>query len=474
MKTRAVIFLFLFAPLVLSQGSDAEFVVKSAAAERGTLRKTLERKGTFVAADPAALKLDLKVYRGELKLLDVVEHGSFVNKGDVIARIDPKGIDKQIESDALELARAELEMAQHLEQLRMGAEKDAETLRRTERAAERAAKKLRGFREHEKQMTEESERMGIQSRQYRLDDQKDELTELEKMYSEDELVDATEEIVLKRSRRRFAQLQQSFDLSERRRVYRKEWFEAWREEDLETDARKAAKSLERLKDTQAMSRAKAALGTKKKEISLRRSVERFADLRSDKEQFVLRAPDAGLLMHAGAKLEKDGTLRNRAVVCKIGKPQQLKVETDVDEANILKVKTGMAAEVRPAASKDMKLMGALTIDFLPGKGGVFKGEVKLTNVELMLRPGMTCKVKLILGEVRDAVLVPKSAVYKKGDKTVVKVGKASTGPFAEREVVTGLDDGKKIVIADGVAEGEFVVTTPKPAGKKKKTGKKKK
>jgi hypothetical protein len=43
------------------------------------------------------------------------------------------------------------------------------------------------------------------------------------------------------------------------------------------------------------------------------------------------------------------------------------------------------------------------------------------------------------------------------------------GPFVERQVVTGLSDGKNIAIRDGLAEGEFVVT-PAAAPAKKKMG----
>ncbi|MHC4491038.1 MAG: hypothetical protein ACYTDU_05395 [Planctomycetota bacterium] len=41
------------------------------------------------------------------------------------------------------------------------------------------------------------------------------------------------------------------------------------------------------------------------------------------------------------------------------------------------------------------------------------------------------------------------------------------GPFVERQVVTGLSDGKNIAIRDGLAEGEFVVA-PSAAPETKK------
>jgi len=481
MNTRTVILLFLLAPLVLSQEApppaERTQVFDTTVAERGTIRKTIERKGVFVADEPVELKLELKVYRGELSLLDIVDHGSFVNKGDVIARIDTKSIDEQIEGDALDLKLAELDMTQYDERLGMDSEKNAVAFERAQRAAARADKKLRGYREHEKAQQDERDRMGVQSRQHRLDDQKEELTQLEKMYAEDELVDATEEIVLSRSRRNFARSQQSFALSERGRLYRKEWFEMWRVEDLVTASRDATQSLERLRKTRAMALAKIRLSTAKKQLGLKRTRTRSADLARDKEQFVVRAPESGLLMHAGTPLKKGGSLRNKTIFARIGAPQKLKVTADIEEKTILDVKAGMAVEVVPTAGEKLKSMGRLELEYLPTKG-VFKGEVRLSDVDHALRPGMTCKVKLILGEARDAILVPKSAVYKSGDRTVVRYARTASGPYEERVVVTGLDDGKKIEIKDGLAEGDRVVTTPQgpknqknpknPKSKKKK------
>ena len=69
-----------------------------------------------------------------------------------------------------------------------------------EKDAEWAARKLSAYLEKEKAFKLEEFRLRSQSRQHNLEDQRDELEQLEQMYREDELVDATEEIVLKRQR----------------------------------------------------------------------------------------------------------------------------------------------------------------------------------------------------------------------------------------------------------------------------------
>ena len=490
MKRLAAVFCLL-TPLVLSQdaGTDTEFKgrveslvefmkkttqSKPTQAWTGTIRKTIERKGTFVPAEYDELKLDLKVYgagRGsELRLVEILPHGSFVNEGDIIARLETKGIDKQIVSDRMSLARAEMGMRQEEEKSRMKSDTDAEALTRAEVDSSRATKKLRGYREHEKRFNEESERMSVQYRSHRLEDQKDELDQLEKMYGEDELVDATEEIVLKRSRRNFARSQQSRDLSEARRLYNKEWFFEWREEDLEREAQRKASALERVRKSQAMGRERTEADLKKKRWDLQQQKDRFADLERDRAQFVIRAPRRGILLHGAAdkapwgRMKKGGTLRNRTVFATVADPKKFKVKTDIPEADILTLKSGTAVEVSPVAAADLKFMGRLEVDYLPAKGNVFPATIRLGKVGTRLRPGLTCTVKVIVEEERDAVLVPKTALIEKDGETIIRCAKTQDSAIEFRKVRTGVSDGTNIAIRDGVVAGEYIVV-PQGAAK---------
>ena len=118
-------------------------------------------------------------------------------------------------------------------------------------------------------------------------------------------------------------------------------------------------------------------------------------------------------------------------------------------------KSGLAAEVTPAAAKDQKLIGSLKVGYLPRKSGGFEAIVAVTQPPPGIRPGMSGGVEVVLEEVRDAVLIPKSAVRESNGKATVRVLK--NGDVEERDVVTGADDGKRIVIREGIAVGERVV-----------------
>jgi multidrug efflux pump subunit AcrA (membrane-fusion protein) len=470
MRVRTSLAILILVPLVLAQEARESAVVSpstpSSVATKGTIRKTLDREGTFVPADAAEMRLDLDSWRGELTVVEVVPHGSFVNEGDILVRLDMVAIDQKIEEDGMAVARAEMGLKHAEEAARLRAEAEAEALARSETASQRAAKKLRGYRELEKRFDEENERLGIQQRAFGLENQKDELDQLEKMYAEDELVDATEEIVLKRSRRGFAQSQAWNSLSEQRRVYDKDWYYAWREEDLVVDADNKAHDLERVKKNQAMAREKSDTELEKTRYDLAQQKKKFDELKRDRERFAVRSPRRGIFLHGApddapwGRLEKGSQLRNKSVFACVGDPKKVKVTTTIAEADILKIKTGTAVEVAPVAAEDAKMIGRLEVEYLPQKGNIYKGTVQLGQADLRVRPGFACKAVVILEEERDAVLVPKAAVIERDGGQVVRCAKAEGGPFEERQVVVGISDGKNVVIREGIEVGEYVAVEP--------------
>jgi multidrug resistance efflux pump len=459
MKSRILIALILFAGIGLPQEgppADADGLIKS------TLRRSLDRKGVFLPADAAEIQLELKVYRGELRILEVRSHGSFVNEGDVLARLDPKEIDRQIETDRMALERAEMAMRHADENAVMAAQGWADSLARSELEATRAATRLKGYREREKAFDEESERLTIQSRKYRMEDQQDELTQLEKMYSEDELVDATEEIVLKRQRRSFARNKANNDLTERRRVHNKEYYYAWREEDLVRESKRKEQALRNQHIKNKMARESLDADLAKKRYDLEKKRENFRDLLADKEKLEIRAPRRGLLLHGaaeaapwGSTLKKDSTLRNRQVFASVVDPEKLKVTTSLDEKMAPKVRNGAPVEVTPVAYPDKKLMGRIRVDYLPGKGGVFEAEVELAGGDVAVRPGMNAELEVILEEARDVIVAPvdKIGTREDGTRFVMVDGE-------ERTVVAGLEVDGRIALLSGVKEGERLQAIP--------------
>jgi multidrug resistance efflux pump len=137
------------------------------------------------------------------------------------------------------------------------------------------------------------------------------------------------------------------------------------------------------------------------------------------------------------------------------------VLASVDESDIGGVQVGQSVKV--------------TVDAYPGKGfegsvirisprGVnvsnvvtFEVKVEVTSKEKnLLRPEMTATVEILISEKSEAILVSSDALLRKKGKTIVTVQKDEK-TTEEREVVTGINDGKQTEIISGLTKGETVV-----------------
>ena len=74
------------------------------------------------------------------------------------------------------------------------------------------------------------------------------------------------------------------------------------------------------------------------------------------------------------------------------------------------------------------------------------------NPDLILRPNMFARIKIDVGDTQ-VLLVPRSAIIQKGDRTLVFIVNAN-GSYEERDVVTGIDDADDIEIKSGLNAGE--------------------
>ncbi|MCA1801378.1 MAG: HlyD family efflux transporter periplasmic adaptor subunit, partial [Rhodothermaceae bacterium] len=145
--------------------------------------------------------------------------------------------------------------------------------------------------------------------------------------------------------------------------------------------------------------------------------------------------------------------------------KRLEVQTYVDETDIGKIREGQQA--------------SFTVDTFPGTD--FPGSVTaiypkaliqdnvvnyIVTVEihdfhnLVLRPEMTANVTITLGERKDVLAVPTSAISRDRGEQFVMV--SEDGMHMRRSVKTGWRDGPYTEITDGLADGELIVLPDAP------------
>jgi multidrug resistance efflux pump len=369
--------------------------------------------GTLVPIEAADISLWLDRYRGELLVLEAVPPGTFVNDGDVLIRFDTTAIDEQIRQADFDLHQARRKLEQTEQETQIAEEAAEAGLASAEKTADWAARKLAAYLEREKAFTLEEIRLREQSTQHRLDDQRDELEQLERMYEEDELVDATEEIVLKRSRRDLASSLARAKLNEQRDEHRLAHTEVIRQEGLEQEAALKQAALDRERRSAAIKREARQAALDRARFDLGKKLADLDGLNRDREKLIVRAPRGGMVLHGDAEaapgsatVQRGDRVSQHKTIMLVADPDRLKAVTDVDEALIFEAKSGSAVEVTLAAAPEFKALGTLEVSYLPtgrrGGENVYRAEVALESRDRRLRPGMQCRVGIFTERRHDA------------------------------------------------------------------------
>jgi membrane fusion protein (multidrug efflux system) len=142
--------------------------------------------------------------------------------------------------------------------------------------------------------------------------------------------------------------------------------------------------------------------------------------------------------------------------------RRLKADFRLPERYFGRVRVGQAVEISPDALPDLHVAGAVESvnPRIDSNGRSVEIRAVLPNADNRLRPGMFVRVRVILGDRNDALVLPEEAIVPSGsDFFVFKVldGKAqrvrvSTGVRRDGrvEVASGLQPGDQVVVAGQV------------------------
>ena len=134
------------------------------------------------------------------------------------------------------------------------------------------------------------------------------------------------------------------------------------------------------------------------------------------------------------------------------------VIAEVPESQAAWVRAGTLTEIRLPSLPGETLAGRVEYVYpeLNMETRTLRARIVLDDAGPGLRPNMLANVTLVGEAGEPAVMVPRSALIRSGseDRVVVALGE---GRFAPRRVVAGPESGDRVVIRDGLAEGEQVV-----------------
>ena len=447
--------------------------------EKGPFSVALDLPAVFEAVGAVDVKYHGEAYGGELEVLESVPAGP-VEAGQVLVRLSPEKIDEQIQAVA-----RDVEIARRVQQIQQEDAKRAQeasdlAVDRAKAEKDRSDRALKTFLETDRELRVKETEQRVQGTKDAITDQTEELAQLTKMYKADDVVEETEDLVMKRAQRQLerTKIGLGFQLIRQRYLLENELPEE--ERGLKLNARKETGELDRLLASVATSLERSKLELAKAEAGFTKQVEGLEKLKKDREALVVKAPRAGIAIPGGCvrgrwagvdettrSLEKGGKVRADTPLYTIVEPGAVTVKTAVAEAVVLSLATGIPAEVTPGSDLSEVLPAKVTRIARVATEGGFEVTLELGRQDARLMPGFTCKVKLKTVERADTLTVPSGSVATDGDKKVVWVlgDEKATGEDVKdgatsKEVRVGASSGGRTEILDGVVAGTRILKNP--------------
>lgn len=134
-------------------------------------------------------------------------------------------------------------------------------------------------------------------------------------------------------------------------------------------------------------------------------------------------------------------------------PRQLFVEGSLAETQVAQVRPGSQARVE-VGGRELDGVVEWVAPAGEGQGRAFPVKVALRD-PVGVRPGMTARVRVRLRGGSAAVVVPRAALVEAGQGLGVYVVASERASW--RPVQTGLDDGQRVEVLEGLQPGELVI-----------------
>ncbi|MDO8241227.1 MAG: efflux RND transporter periplasmic adaptor subunit [Candidatus Moranbacteria bacterium] len=167
------------------------------------------------------------------------------------------------------------------------------------------------------------------------------------------------------------------------------------------------------------------------------------------------------------KIDLNETAVMNATVLTIANPDNLFVESNIPEADIVKIATEQKALVTFDALTEKDIFTATVVEIDPASTVIqdvvyYRVKLKLDSADARLKIGMSCNVDVLTAQAEDVLMIPQRAVKTEGLRQYVEVLKADGVSVEKVYVETGLSgDNGMVEVLNNLKAGEKVVTFTK-------------
>ena len=449
--------------------------------KKGPFSIEVELKGVFEARKMTDIVIRPEQWTS-FTVLKAVEHGSRVKRGDLLVAVETDKIDQAIADLKTKQRLSDLDIERAKQQLAALEKLTPMDLVAAERSRRIAKEDLAQTLEVELPTARKAVDFSLQMSADSLAYEKEELRQLEKMYKADDLTEETEEIVLRRARDSVRRAEFFHTLAKLRHDEALKFGLPREEEGAKESTQRTTLAADQAKIILPLTLKKQQLDLEKMKIERTRDDETLKELLADRESMVIKAPVDGVVYcgrfvdgewsaTSSEQLQRGASLPAGKVFMTIVEPRPMAVRAETPEKDLQYVHPGLKGSARPTGYPDVRLSAIVAdVAAVPSATNTFDTKITIGDEgDSSLMPGMTCTVKMIGYQKKDALTVPPSALKtdplddeKHFVRLVDKKGEAKEHP-----VTVGKRTDKLVEILKGLSEGDQVLREyPKDDDKK--------
>ena len=425
--------------------------------------------GLLESEKATEVKTDFKNW-SDLKIKSVTKQGK-VAQGDTLIEFDMESIDKAVIE-----AEFGLRSAQFSQQLAsLNAKRAAQSFELDKAIADLAWKTAQEEHQYYKDTLVPQREKDLdyeeKTSSYYLEYANDELDQLTQMYTEDELTEESEAIVLKRAKRSVEDAEYYQDYYMRYIERQRKFQNARSDQKEEQSFAKSRMKFEKSKVVLPIEKEQAEIALAKADIELSQKEKALKELIEDRDKMTIKAETGGTLFYGECKrgkwttsdLKPDSTVPAKSVVMTVVDAGQLFIRASIEEANLSSFSGGLSGKAMFEAA-DGKIVPCTvdSIERFPLEDGKYDCKVTMQGVpaDVNLFPGMSCKMSFLAYVNNDAIVVPKESVFSDDDGFThyAYVMKEDDKP-KKVDVVTGKIAGDDIEILKGLSVGDQIAKT---------------
>jgi HlyD family secretion protein len=445
----------------------------TAPATRGPLKIELTLSGNLEASSMSEVSIAPKQW-SQMVVVEAVPPGTRVTKGQTLLKLDTTKIDEAIREAESSRALADLGLhivSENYKLAEKGIPLDEEVAERAKKSAEQDYER---YVKVESAQAKKSADFALKSSEQNLEYVAEELKQLEKMYKADDLTEETEEIILKRARNDLER-NQHFTEQARLRHERTLGLDLPRAADTQSQTlRQALLSYDRARLNIPAGRVRQKLELEKAQADHKKSADKLAELKRDRDLLTITAPAAGVVHYGRSlngkwatasmtaqKLRPGGQIMPHEILMTIVSEGPWVVRSAVAERDVASLQPGLVGTFKPTAYPRLRIpLKVREVASVLGGDGNFEVTLELTGTaESRLSAGMSGEIKLAVYLNADAITIPTRAIFAEElneDSKYVYVATAA-GKSDKRTVTIGQSKGDMTEIVSGLNAGESVL-----------------